>query len=193
MNRAPITVVIPSIPPRSGPGGLLAQSVESVRNQLLTPTGGCSVSLDVDRVGPAVTRQRALDAVRTSWVAYLDDDDLWYQQHLQVLYQLAVDHDADYAYSWFDGNNPFPGHRGKQMDPKMPHHTTMNILVKTELSKSVGFCNWEGDGTARGWSGEDWTHQMGCIRAGAKFIGTDEITWHYRLHSGNTSGLTDRW
>jgi glycosyltransferase involved in cell wall biosynthesis len=190
MTTADITVVTPTIPPRVC-NGMLAASNTSVREQTLLPRGGISVALDVDKVGAALTRQRALDSVRTEWVAFLDDDDWLYPSHLEVLYNLVTSHDADYAYSWFDGNDPFPMHRGRQMDPIQPHHTTMTVLVRTDLAMDVGFANHPDAPPA--WSGEDWAFTLGCIARGARFIGTDEVTWHYNVHGGNTSGLATTW
>lgn len=185
-----ITVATPTIPPRVC-GGLLQRSNDSVRAQVLLPSGGISCVVDVDKAGAAITRQRALDAVRTTWVAFLDDDDYLYPNHLSTLFRLVCDNSADYAYSWFDGNNPFPMHRGRAMDPNQPHHTTMTILVRTELAKEVGFANHPE--APPEWSGEDWAFTLGCINLGAKFAGTGEVTWHYAVHEGNTSGLATRW
>lgn len=188
-KTASITVITPSIPPRVC-NGLLTRASESVRRQTLLPSGGMSVSVDVDKIGAAVTRQRALDGAKTEWIAFLDDDDYFYSNHLEVLYDL-VSSGYDYAYSWFDGNNPFPMHRGRQFDVKNPHHTTMTVMVRTELAKHVGFTAHHPDG----WSlpQEDWQFTLGCIEAGARFIGTGEITWHYAVHGKNTSGLPTRW
>lgn len=213
MIAAPITVAMPVIPPRMTgiapvvagvpymPGGsLFRQACLSVEAQTLTPAGGISTALDDQQQGAAATRQRALDAVVTKWVAFLDDDDLFYQHHLMTLWRMVRDNDADYAYSWFDGNDPFPMHRGKQMDPEAytdptrAHHTTMTVLVRTELAKEVGFANHADANDT--WTGEDWRFELGCLKLGAKFVGTGEVTWHYRVHggpAGNTSGLTSRW
>lgn len=182
-----ITVVMPSIPPRVIVGDLFTEAVQSVRAQTLQPAGGISVALDVDRAGAAVTRQRALDAVRTEWVAFLDDDDYFYPNHLETLHTLLTEHEADYAYSWFTGNDPFPHHRGRQMDPADPHHTTMTVMVRTELAKEAGITNHPHANAE--WTGEDWNFTLRCLELGGKFIGTGDVTWHYRRHGGNTSGL----
>ena len=186
-----ITIATATIPPRVGPGGLLERAVNSVKTQTLQPSGGISAALDVNHEGAAVTRQRALDAVRTEWVAFLDDDDELYENHLQVLTELAREHDASYVYSWFNGNNPFPMHRGRQMDVNDPHHTTMTVMVKTELAKEAGFRNHPDENAV--WPGEDWNFTLRCIALGATFAGTGEITWNYHVHRGNTSGLPTRW
>jgi len=192
-----ITVAIPAIPPRVTT--LLTHAVESVKQQTLQPTGGISCVLDIMREGAAVTRQRALNSVETEWVAYLDDDDQWYPHHLQTLWNLAMDTGASYVWSWFDGNNPFPGHRGRQMNLDEPHHTTMGIMVKTWLSKQAGFLPHPE--APPEWAGEDWYHQLQCIeltksyfgdKAASHFAGTPEVTWTYRMHGRNTSGRP-RW
>src|SRR5262245_65474381 len=159
-KSASITVVTPTIPPRCGIGGILERAVLSVRAQTLQPSGGVSCAVDVDRAGAAITRQRALDAVKnTEWVAFLDDDDTFYEHHLQTLWDLKNEYDADFVWSWFDGNDPFPMHRGKQMNPESPHHTTMTVMVKRELAQEAGFVVEEGPMDAN-WYGEDWRFIM---------------------------------
>lgn len=194
----PVTVIIPAIPPRVG--NLLEDAVNSVRTQTFRPIGGVSCALDVTRSGAAVTRQRALDAVHTDYVAFLDDDDYWYPNHLEVLWGL-VQRGGVYCWSWFDGNNPFPMHRGRPMNLDEPHHTTMTVLVRTDVAKRAGFVNHEDANEV--WPGEDWRFELQCIqairdeygdsRAREKILGTAEATWFYRVHTGNTSGLTSRW
>jgi glycosyltransferase involved in cell wall biosynthesis len=147
--------------------------------------------LDVDKNGAAVTRQRALDGVYTKWVAFLDDDDYLYPNHIETLLNLVHEHEADVAYSWFTGNNPFPMHRGRQFNPAEPHHTTMTLLVRTELAQAVKFATDHPEGWIL--PQEDWRFILGCSAAGGKFIGTGDVTWHYRCHANNTSGLAARW
>jgi len=186
-----VTVAMPAIPPRVG-GQLFLDAVNSVRSQTLPPEGGISCALDVDRNGAAVTRQRALDGVRTTWTAFLDDDDYFYPNHLETLTNLAIDTGADFVYSWFDGNNPFPMHRGRQFNREEPHHTTMTVMVRTALAREAGFLLPNGP-LHQDWMGEDWQFILRCADAGAIFAGSADITWHYRVHGTNTSGLPTRW
>lgn len=192
MTGFAVTVAMPVIPPRVG-GPLLAAAVQSVRDQTRPPAGGISCALDVDHYGAAITRQRALDGVRTPWVAFLDDDDHFYPHHLEHLEHLVLEHEADFGYAWFDGNNPFPMHRGRQFDPAEPHHTTMTVMVRTELAKEAGFLLPGNQPMHQDWMGEDWGFILRCAKLGGKFAGSPEITWHYRVHSSNTSGLPTRW
>lgn len=188
-----VTVAMATIPPRCGPGGLMEMAVRSAQEQIYHPAGGISVALDVNKEGAASTRQRALDAVRTPWVAFLDDDDYLYPQHIQVLWDLAYDQGADYVYSWFDGNNPFPMHRGRQFKLEEPHHTTMTVMVRTELAKEASFLMEDGP-LHQDWMGEDWMFLLRCAKlSNGNFAGTGTVTWHYRAHASNTSGLPTRW
>lgn len=185
-----VTAAIAAIPPRAD--NLLQEAVRSVQAQTVQLHGGISVALDANKEGAARTRQRALNAVETEWVAFLDDDDLWYPHHIETLLRLQKETDADFLYSWFDGNNPFPMHRGRQFNKDEPHHTTMNVMVRTAIAKQVGFVLPDGP-LHQDWMGEDWLFVLGCANSGAKFAGTPEITWHYRCHNNNTSGLPTRW
>jgi hypothetical protein len=192
----PTTVCIPTHPARGAandPASLLGQAVASVEAQEWMPAGGWVIACDLNGDGAAATRQRALDLVHTEFVSFLDSDDRLYPRHLRAHFELLslVGNGgpplwADVAYSWFDGVNPFPQHRGRQLDPADPHHTTMTITVRTELAKRIGMrANPDAN---REWAGEDWLFIKSLADAGARFVGTGEITWHYRGHGGNTSG-----
>lgn len=179
-----VGVAIPSIPPRTE---LLYRALGSVRGQTY-PVDQVSIATDHRREGAAVTRQRALDGITTEYTLFLDDDDAFMPQHAEHLIRFAQESGADYAFSWFDvigGIDPFPQHFGRQYDVNNPTHTTMTVLVRTELAKSVGFKDTPG--------GEDWGFTLGCIAAGAVIEHLPERTWTYFHNSGNTSGRPDRW
>lgn len=187
--RPGITAVIPVHVPRMRDGSL-RRAVDSVLAQE-HPVDAIAVAVDANRDGAAYTRQRALNMVDTEWVAFLDSDDWWYPNHLRVLTDLAAAQGADYCYSWFTGNNPFPMHRGRQMDPAQPHHTTMTVLVRTGIAQQVGFADHPEATPA--WSAEDWRFTLECLKTGAVFAGTPDITWHYGVDGKNTSGHGSRW
>lgn len=184
MTSATVGVAVPAIPVRSA---LLQRAVGSVLGQTY-PVRQLSIAVDHERLGAAANRQRALDGIRTDWVAFLDDDDAFMPEHVQKLTSFAQDTGADYVFSWFEvvnGYDPFPQHFGKKYDVHEPHHTTITVLVKTELAKSVGFR------TAGG--GEDWDFTLRCIEAGAKIEHLAERTWWWYHDTQNTSGRPDRW
>lgn len=189
-----ITVCIPSIPPRAS---FLARALRSVSTQLL-PARAIAIAYDTTHDGAAVTRQRALDTVTTDWVAFLDDDDEFLPGHLQTLSQAVLEHDADYAFSWYTvigGTDPRPEEFGQPWDPEHPRQTTITTLVRTSLAKSTGFLPDEVDdlhSPDRHYAGEDWRFTSRCANAGAKIIHVPERTWRWYHHDSNTSGLP-RW
>jgi glycosyltransferase involved in cell wall biosynthesis len=194
VNReAAIAVVMPAIPIRTSPegNGMVERAIDSIHRQTLRPIE-IHVAVDLRREGAVINRQRALDMVspRAKLVAFLDDDDEWYPHHLATQYGL-IQSGADVAYSWFDGNDPFPMHRGRQWDSADPHHLTMTLMVRAELAKQVGFVNHHYGNPE--WPGEDWAFIQGLNNRGARFAGTGEITGTYHAHGGNTSGLASRW
>lgn len=215
--RPGITVVIPSIPPRRA---MLRRAIDSVLEQTM-PAAALSVVVDSERLGAAVTRQRALDAVTTRWVAFLDDDDEMRPRHLEALYSAAVEHDALYLWSRFqtaiptvtgiplehagfvyrDGPAPLGAGTFEQWNPEQPAQTTITTLVDTDLARAVGGFTPRantpmGSGEIGGQrAGEDWDFTLRCVAmAGPRlFRHVPEVTWTWHHHARNTSGLPDRW
>lgn len=216
--KCDITVCIPHIPVRDA---FLAKAVLSVAKQSL-PAAAISIAVDTNHESADVTRARALAAARTPWVAFLDDDDMLYPQHLAHLRICAAETGADYVYSYWDttrtpnyfGNPPklhgpeeHYGHYGVPFDPEHPVGTTSTILVRTPLARSVGFTPRPDEDEA---NGEDWRFTLGCVAAGAKIVHLPEQTWFWRHHPcpacegagcemcggrrlANTSGRGDHW
>jgi hypothetical protein len=191
-----ITVCIPTHPARVE-NGMLDRAVDSVKAQLL-PAADISIAIDENGDGAAATRQRALDAVKTEWTAFLDSDDWMYPEHLKVLAAAARIFNADYTYSYymvhFPDGRPWPandplGHFGKPFNPAKPHQTTITTLVRTELAQKIGFrVPPEGaliDGERYG---EDFQFTVECAQAGAKIVHVPRRTWAWVHHPGNTSG-----
>lgn len=186
-----ITVVIPTIPPRSG---LLTRALASVAAQTL-PAGAISIAVDTERQGAAATRQRALDGVKSKWTAFLDDDDEFLETHLAELATHAEETDADFVYSWFDtrplGCDPFPlEFLTEPWWPDRPRHTTITVMVKTELAQQVGF---ELSGSTPEYANEDWIFILKCNELGKISHLQNRKTWIWSHDSGNTSGLPTRW
>jgi glycosyltransferase involved in cell wall biosynthesis len=169
------------------------RAICSVWQQTILPIQ-LSVAIDARREGAARTRQRALDAACTEWVAFLDSDDQFMAHHLETLYAHALDNNADYVFSWFlvcGGVDPFPpGHRLDPWDNAVPRQTTMTVLVRTDLAKEVGFDQpIEGETIDGMRAGEDFRFTLGCMSRGAKISRTSERTWVWHHHGGNTSGM----
>jgi glycosyltransferase involved in cell wall biosynthesis len=150
------------------------------------------VAIDKNKDGAWKTRQRATDMANTDWIAYLDDDDMLYPQHIRLLMECALARDADYVFSYFDLTRTpdILGYFGKQFDNNNPHHTTMTVLVRTKLAQSVQFTPRLPEHIA---GGEDWRFLLSCVNKGAKIVHLPEQTWWWRMHDSHTSGREDRW
>jgi hypothetical protein len=191
-----ITVAVPAHPARVG-NGMLGRALASVWTQTL-PAAAVSVAVDHDREGAWTTRQRALDAVQTEWVAFLDSDDAFMPHHLQVLAEAAEETAASYLFSWFTirdaAGNEQPhwdplGHFGKPFNPDDPHQTTITTLVRTELAKTVGFSSPPEQELIHGQRlGEDFAFTLGCINAGGKIVHVPTVSWWWSHHGSNSSG-----
>lgn len=154
--------------------------------QTLQPAA-ISVVNDTEKRGAGWTRRTLLAEVSTEWIAWLDSDDEWYPEHLQKLLTVALETNAVFVYSWFDGNDPL-GHFGLPFNPCTPHHTTMAHLVRTDIAKQVGFY----DSQPGPFSNEDWLFIVGvseiACREGLKMVHLPERTWYYRQNGQNSSG-----
>lgn len=80
MPRLTVAVCIPTIPGREA---LLERACASARNQTRKPDQ-IVVERDSERTGAWAARNRALARVRTDVIAWLDDDDAFQPNHLQV-------------------------------------------------------------------------------------------------------------
>lgn len=180
---------------------LLSRAITSVAAQT-KPAKAISVAIDTTKEGAPPTRQRALDAVRTPYVAFLDDDDEFLPTHLEDLARHMEETGADIVYSWFKvvGRGGFvfeedpvfpPGHYLNEFDPENPIETTVTTLVRTELAKEVGFRALDRGHDAN--TGEDYGFILGCVKAGASIKHLVKKTWLWHHDSGNTSGRPDRW
>ena len=180
-----ITVLIATHPERQT-SGLINRAFASVAAQTLQPAA-VVIANDLDRLGAGATRRQLLDAVHTEWIAWLDSDDEWGPDHLSKLMQVATETDSVYVFSYFHGPDPIH-HFGRPFNPCTPHHTTMNVLVRTDIAKEVGFQ----DNEIGPYANEDWAFITGVARIacerGLRMTHLAERTWTYHQHGQNSSG-----
>lgn len=189
-----VTVVIPTIASRTR---MLTEAHASVIRQTL-PADAILVGVDTDRDGPAVVRNRLVEQVETEWVAFLDDDDLLHPDHLATLMTVARTSGADVVWPWFTvsgGTDPFPMHKGRQWNPDDPHQIPVTALVRTAAFRAVGGFKTMGEGPTDKYGnrcGEDWALWLALSAAGYRFHHVESVTWTWRHHAGNSSGLPSR-
>ncbi len=193
-----VTVVIPSIPPRAL---LLQRALESVYRQTVVPAM-INVRADQTRLGAPQNRDLTVGNADTEWLAFLDDDDEFESEHLQLLLAKAHKTDADLVYPWFTvkgGTDPFPHHEGKPWDNDDPHQVPITFLVKTSAYREVGGFSTGWDGSSVGTddegnrAGEDYAFMLRLSEAGKKIVHLNKRTWIWHHHEANTSGLPTRW
>lgn len=190
-----ITVVIPTITPRAAAGGPLHRAVASAQAQTFWPER-VLVQLDEDRAGAAATRNRALEVVDTEWVAFLDDDDLLYPEHLRQCARAARLNGADVVYPGYDvvgGEDPvscfgipFDGELLKRRN-----FIPVTVLARTELVLAAG--GFQAHPDEHGDPCEDWGLWLAMHRLGASFYHLPQKTWRWNLAPGSTRGRPDRW
>ena len=198
---APVTVVIPTIPPRMS---VLRRALESIENQTVQ-VESVIIEVDKNKEGAEINRNRALDKSKSLYTAFLDDDDEFYPDHVELLYNHAVKTDADLVFSfpqhligdevpqeapdWMRFGVPFD-----EVELRKGNYIPVTTLVKTELAKKARFK------TSPGVPYEDWGFLLNMLDLGAKFEHLPERTWKYYNWGvgkpglpGNTAGLADRW
>lgn len=189
-----ISVVIPTHPARIK-NGMTKRAVGSVLGQS-RPASAIIVEQDLLGAGAPATRNSGLQKVTTEWVAFLDSDDQLKKEHLQVLFDGAMESGADYVYSWYEaigfGKDPLP-HFGRAFDPEKPTQTTITTLVRTELAQEVGFRNVTPGKLINGERfGEDFQFTVEVLAKGGKIVHIPRRTWLWNFHGQNTSGLPTR-
>lgn len=195
-----VTVVIPTHPGREE---LLTRALKSVEAQTRQVHDVVIIN-DVDRNGAAWARNEGLKRVETKWVAWLDSDDEFLPNHVDILYRAAWSENVDLVYSYPEVR----GHRdplavahngrwvcplGVPFGPEQERHlrTAGNFipvthLVRTELVRQVG-------GFPKPYSEEfpgeeDWGLLIRLLDAGARFYHVPKITWIYHIWGGNVGG-----
>lgn len=169
-----LTVITPTV---AGREALLEECKESVKNQTV-PVADHRWLLDVNRHGPALTRNVLVRDVETEWIAFLDDDDILLPNHFEV-HQPFLD-DYDVIFSWgmvvhrdggqalFDSSyNPeriLQGHNSIPVTATV-RRSLFNYVTGFRLEERF----------------EDWALWRDLIYAGARFKCIEEVTWHYRI------------
>lgn len=184
-----VTLIIPHIYTRPD---LMARAMQSVDAQHLHPDVTLVVT-DNERLGAGAMRNRGIALADTQWVAFMDDDDELYPEHLAVLVAHATETGADVIWPWYEligTSDPLPASfLGRQWNRNEPHTFPITTLVRTSYAKQATFPPPE----RTDFGGEDWHFWMQLDRLDAKFSHVAQRTWKWHHHGGNTSGVPSRW
>lgn len=180
-----ITLVIPTI---AGREASLQRALAGVNAQSM-PCQQVIVELDSDRQGAAATRNRALAKVDTEWVAFCDDDDELYPNHLRLCARHARLTGADVVYPGYDtiGEDPI-GCFGIPFDPfllRRRNYIPVTTLCRTGLVLGAG--GFQSHPDEFGDPCEDWGLWLALHDLGAKFSHLPQRTWIWTV-TGGTRG-----
>lgn len=171
-----VAVVTAAIPERFD---LLRDALDSVAAQTVQPDEHIVV-FDYARRGTADALNRGLAAVTSEWVATLDDDDVLYPWHLEVL--LRATRFADVVYPYCDCD--FDIHVNAPFNPvalRQQNYIPTTALIRTSALRAVG-----------GWPDkreQDWALWLRLLDAEARFVHVPTVTWRYRRHGGPQKAL----
>lgn len=199
-----VTVCVPTIPGREVDFSRAIQSAQE-QDWVLEDSMWNNLQIagyaDHEYKGPAYARNYMVKRADTEWIAFLDDDDYLLSHHISTLVRAQEETDADVIWPWFrveGGTDPFPQNFGRQWDPEDPFVFPITTLVRRSAFMDVGgFDDWseavaDPNDPQRWVSGEDWRLWNRLSAAGAKFHHVPEVTWVWRHHGRNSSGLPDR-
>lgn len=172
-----MTVITPTLPERAH---LLEECCASV-GASLAPVQHV-IGIDVDREGPARTRNRLAQDVDTPWLAFVDDDDLVDPRHFSVL--LGASTGADVVYPWcrVEGRDLRLNHHFDPVALMHGNYIPVTAMIRTSLFRELG-------GFPEDARFEDWELWKNALRAGARFRCVPEVTWTYRFLGANRTDL----
>ena len=146
--------------------------------------------------GVSASRNRAVDSARGEWIALIDSDDLWHENHLADLVNTAnsqplssLIHSGVTVFDSESGLTIFDEKRSPEAISRLPlslfkaEYTIQPsaCMIAADLYKQVGGFNID-----LGHS-EDLEMWFRCARAGCKFAYTGRNTSYYRKHTGGAS------
>lgn len=174
-----VTVITPALPTRLK---TLAECAASVAVQTLKPNAHL-VGIDHHRKGAGATRNLLARGITTEWLAFLDDDDLLYPNHLELLVREGERAHADLVYPYCDVQGRDGWNPSRPFDPvalEQGNYIPVTVLIRTHV---FHMANGFPADALHGW--EDWALWLRLLKMGCRFACVEQPTWLYRLHPGS--------
>lgn len=178
-----ITVLTATIPERND---MLINAMQSVAQQTIKPKSHI-VLVDIAKQGNWNTYQKLLEMSDTEWVCFLDDDDIFYPNHLEKLIKNSDEADVIYSNcNTNDNTNWLCYHENYNYD-RLQQECIVPItaMVKREWMLKVGGFDQKQDC--------DYSMWKKLANAGAIFKKINDITWQYNFHETNYSRKGKTW
>jgi teichuronic acid biosynthesis glycosyltransferase TuaG len=146
--------------------------------------------------GVSSARNAGVAATRARWIAFLDSDDLWRENHLEKLIVYAKDSSADIIVSGveeFEGDTSniiaTHGLSGQEVSDFPRHIMRWNYIVPSStLVRREALASLRGFDEMKSMQhAEDWDLWLRAVAAGHGFAFTKVPTLYYRRHQTNAS------
>ena len=160
---------------------MLAEAIQSVAAQT-TPPHRHLIEVDHRREGSSVLRNRMADNVwECDWLAFLDDDDLLYPEHLELLADAAKHAEIVYSFCDVEGREGWNPSRPFDLAAlRESNFIPVTVLVERRAFQAAGGFPLQAE---HGW--EDWALWLRLLDIGCRFACVETPTWLYRLHAGS--------
>lgn len=146
---------------------------------------------------PAKVRNEAISMARGEYIAFCDDDDLWYRQKLERQIHQMISQKADIsstAVDFFDENGEAAADKGYKHRMIMARMCSSglrstvyftnflvnsSVVIRKEVVDRIGMLNESRDLRAT----EDYEYWLRIIGQGYRYIFLNEVLVKYRVHS----------
>ena len=154
------------------------------------------INMDENSGYQCAPKNVGIQHARGSYIAYLDDDNLWDEDHLEHLVKAIEREGVDLVYSrWrYEGDGPMSGKETQFIPPSQEAivallDSPMNNFIDTSsiLHSKAAVVGMLGSAP---WNTEvhrfaDWYLIGSCIQAGLQLYAVDKVSFTYRWHGEN--------
>jgi hypothetical protein len=172
-----LTVVTSTIPERAE---MLAELAGCMKRQTLQPADWL-IHIDETREGPSACLNRLVDDADTEWVFRCDDDDLFDDDHFEII-ATGLDDDVDVVYSWPRCEpGGWIGETGLQTVHPLATLKHVNWVASAVAMRRSMWLELGGLTTDPDVLHEDHDFIGRAVTAGARFRLIPRVSWTYRL------------